>query len=75
MVKPAPVVTPPVITPTTDPGGKTKDSKTCTQLEDCVCGTLLGCAIKADWDVALFFNLLGKYPVAIFLWFNFTEFS
>jgi len=69
----APVVAPvvvPVVTPT-----ETKKSKHCTKLEDCVCGTLLGCMISADGDVGLFFDLLGKFPVAIFLWFDFSEFS
>lgn len=68
---PAPVA--PVVTPTATETAK--KSKHCSKLEGCVCGTLLGCMIAADGDVTLFFDLLGKFPVAIFLWFDFSEFS
>jgi len=63
-----PVVAPviPNITPT-----ETVKTKKCKKLEYCICGTLLGCMIAADGDVELFFQLLGKYPVAIFLWTDF----
>jgi hypothetical protein len=71
MVKPVIV---PVVTPSVTPT-ETVKSKNCTKLDYCVCGTLLGCLIAADGDVGLFFELLGKYPVAIFLWTDFSELS
>jgi hypothetical protein len=73
MVEPKPAVVIPVVTPDATETGK--KSKHCSKLEGCVCGTLLGCMIAADGDVGLFFDLLGKYPIAIFLWFDFSEFS
>lgn len=69
----APVVAP-VVVPVVTPTEKVKTTK-CTKLEYCTCGTLLGCLIAADGNVELFFQLLGKYPVAIFLWTDFSELS
>ena len=31
------------------------DKKTCKTITGCVCGTLLGCLIKADGNIELFF--------------------
>ena len=70
MVVPVAPVVAPVVAPT-----ETTKTKNCTKLANCVCGTLLGCLIAADGNFTLFFDLLGKYPVAIFLWTDFSEFS
>jgi len=42
-------------------------------VDECSCGSTLGCMIAANGNVELFFALLGKYPVAIFLWISFAD--
>ena len=60
----------PTVTPT---AAKSTKKKVCTVLEGCVCGTLLGCLIKANGNVELFFKLFEKYPIIIVYWTDFTE--
>jgi hypothetical protein len=58
-----------VITPTEAVLRKTE----CVLLSECKCGSWLGCAIAANGNVELFFELLAKYPISFILLFSFTD--